>query len=102
MKEYVRGAKSTIKREEKRIEELKQMIITLEPKILDIEKQLEVKQMNLYAHSNDEGAEFPLFSRQCKNKAEAKKAILMNPWAFRVSRITFKGKQYTIKEVYKW
>lgn len=58
--------------------------------------------MNLKAYSNDEGLELPLFSRQCKNKTEAKKAILHNPWAFRVSRITFKGKHYGMREVYTW
>lgn len=58
--------------------------------------------MNLFAHSNDEGMELPLFCRQCRNKKEAKKEILYNPWSFRVSRVTFKGKHYEMKEVYLW
>ncbi len=58
--------------------------------------------MNLYAYSNDEGMELPLFTRKCNNKTEAKKAIVHNPWAFRVARIRFKGKDYTMKEVYLW
>lgn len=58
--------------------------------------------MNLKAYSNDEGLELPLFSRQCNNKEEAKKAIVHNPWAFRVSYVVFKNKKYTMKEVYVW
>lgn len=58
--------------------------------------------MNLFVYSNDEGAEFPLFSRKCKNKSEAKKAVVHNPWAFRIAKIIFKGKHYTMKEVYSW
>ena len=40
MKDYVRYAKSAIKKETKRIEDLEQAIIILEPKILIIEDQL--------------------------------------------------------------
>lgn len=40
MKDYVRFAKNTIRREEKRIAELKEAILYLEPKILLIEEQL--------------------------------------------------------------
>ena len=40
MKDYVRFAESTIKRETKRIEDLKQAVIILIPKIKDIEKQI--------------------------------------------------------------
>ena len=58
--------------------------------------------MNLKAYSQDEGLELPLFVRQCKNKQEAKKAILMNSRAFRISYVLFKGKRYEMKEVYKW
>jgi peptidoglycan hydrolase CwlO-like protein len=40
MKDYVRFAKSTIKREETRIKDLQEAIFVLEPKIKDIEEQI--------------------------------------------------------------
>lgn len=58
--------------------------------------------MNLKTYSNDEGAEFPLFARQCKNKIEAKKMVLNNPMAYRISYLIFKNKRYEMREVYKW
>lgn len=40
MKDYVRFAKNHIRKETKRIAELKEIINTLEPRIRDIDKQL--------------------------------------------------------------
>lgn len=60
------------------------------------------EKMNLKAYSNEEGLETPLFARQCNNKSDAKKVILYNPWAFRISWILFKSKRYEMKEVYLW
>lgn len=59
--------------------------------------------MNLYAHADkSEGLEVPLFSRQCKNKSEAKKMVVNHHWAFRVDYVIFKNKRYEMKEVYTW
>lgn len=48
MKDYVRFANNTIKRESKRIEDLKQAIIMLEPKIKLIEDQVKGDQNGYY------------------------------------------------------
>lgn len=59
--------------------------------------------MNLSAHAHpSEKLGCPLFCRNAKNKSEAKKMVLHNPWAFRVGYVIFKNKRYEIKEVYKW
>ena len=44
MKDYVRGARSTISREKKRIEDLSFAIVALEPKIKLIEQQLKERE----------------------------------------------------------
>lgn len=56
--------------------------------------------MNLEAWEKD--GEIPLFVRKCKNKKEAKKEILNNPRTYRIERVLFKRKPYSMKEVYQW
>lgn len=55
--------------------------------------------MNLMAYDEKGNA---LFMRNCKDKDEARKAVMFNPWAFRVVEVRFKGKKYPIKEVREW
>lgn len=55
--------------------------------------------MNLITYND---IDLPLFARQCRDKYDAKKMIMNNTLAYKVSYVIFKNKRYTIKEVYKW
>lgn len=56
--------------------------------------------MNLkaYARSN----ETCLFVRCCRSKADARKAILNHGMLASIDYVIFKGKRYTINQIYKW
>lgn len=55
--------------------------------------------MNLHAYDENQ---LELFCRNCKNKYEAKRAIL-NGWkSALVEYVIYKNKRYSIKEIYQW
>jgi hypothetical protein len=43
-----------------------------------------------------------LFMRNCRDKDEARKEVMFNPWAFKVVEVRFKGKKYPIADVRAW
>ena len=60
--------------------------------------------MNLFAYTRTMTKNDPdkaLFCRQCRNKQEARKEILNHGMLSAIEYVKFKGKEYTIGEVYK-
>lgn len=55
--------------------------------------------MNLICYDEDDA---PLFARHCKNKSDARKAIVFGYELARIVYVIFKNKRYEIKEVYGW
>lgn len=61
--------------------------------------------MNLYAYTKTMKRNDPdkaLFCRLCNNKKEAKKEILNHGMLSAIDYVKYKGKEYTINQVYKW